>query len=96
MRDPHEVIIRPVYTERSMWLQESVNQYTFEVPLDANKVEIQQAISELFPKVKVLRVNTIRRRGKRRRVRGLQMGLTKRTKRAIVTLAPGDAIDLVS
>ncbi len=96
MRDPHLVLIRPIYTEKSMWLQESVNQYTFEVPLDTNKVEIRQALAVLFPKAKVLRVNTLRRRGKMRRVRGSQMGPTKRTKRAIVTLAPGDTIDLVS
>ena len=95
MRDPHSVLIRPIYTEKSMWMQESANQYAFEVPLDANKIEIRQAIAQMFPKVKVIKINTIRRGGKRRRVRGLQAGLTKRTKRAIVTVAPGQSIDLV-
>jgi large subunit ribosomal protein L23 len=65
------------------------------VPLEANKIEIRRAVKELFPKVKILKINTIRRRGKKRRVRGVHVGLTKRTKRAIITLAPGDTIELM-
>jgi large subunit ribosomal protein L23 len=94
-RLPQDVLLRPLLTEKTMWLRDSVNQYAFEVPLDANKIEIRQAIRALFPKVKVLSVNTMRRGGKKRRVRGTKTGLTKRTKRAIVTLAPGQTIELV-
>ena len=93
MRDPHSVIIRPVLTEKSLWLQESSNQWTFEVPLDTNKIEIRQALAQMFPKVHVLRVNTLRRRGKRRRVRQA-LGMTREIKRAIVTVAPGETLDL--
>lgn len=95
MKDPHAILLRPLLTEKSMWLTESANQYCFEVPLEANKIEIRQAIHELFPKVKVLRITTARRKGKKRRVRGQSIGFTKRTKRAIVSLRPGDSIDLV-
>lgn len=94
MRDPHDILLRPILTEKSIWLRDSANQFAFEVPLDANKIEIRQAIHALWPKVKVLRVNTVRRQGKQRRVRGRIPGLTKRTKRAIVTLAEGQTIDL--
>ncbi|NUP89175.1 MAG: 50S ribosomal protein L23 [Candidatus Sumerlaeia bacterium] len=93
MRDAHKVILRPIMTERSMWLRDAENQYTFEVALDANKIEIRQALAALFPKVKVLSVNTVRRKGKMRRVR-TAIGRTKETKRAIVTVAEGQTIDL--
>jgi large subunit ribosomal protein L23 len=93
MRDPHAIILRPILTEKSLWLQESADQYSFEVPADANKIEIRQALAQMFPRVKVLRINTMRRRGKLRRVR-MAMGRTKQTKRAIVTVAKGQTIEL--
>jgi large subunit ribosomal protein L23 len=93
MRDPHQIVLRPILTERSLWLRDAANQYTFEVARDANKIEIRQALATLFPKVKVLRVNTAVRKGKMRRVR-LAQGRKKDTKRAIVTLAKGQTIDL--
>ncbi|MGQ9496867.1 MAG: 50S ribosomal protein L23 [Desulfotomaculales bacterium] len=91
MKDARDVIIRPVVTEKSMALLEQ-NKYTFFVYPDANKTEIKKAVEELF-KVKVLKVNTIRRRGKQKRVRRV-VGLTPETKRAVVTLRPGDKIEI--
>ena len=93
MRDPHQIILRPILTERSMWLRDVANQYTFEVPVSVNKIEIRQAITQLWPKVKITKINTIRRKGKTRRVR-MALGRTKDTKRAIVTLREGDSITL--
>jgi large subunit ribosomal protein L23 len=93
MRNPHEIILRPVLTEKSLWLQEASNQYSFEVLADANKIEIRQALAQMFPRVKVLRVNTMRRKGKLRRVR-MATGRTKETKRAVVTVAKGQTIEL--
>jgi large subunit ribosomal protein L23 len=93
MRNPHSIILRPVLTEKAMWLQESQNQFTFEVPTGVNKIEIKQALHQLYPDLKVLRVNTMMRRGKQRRMR-LALGRRADTKRAIVTVAAGQSIDL--
>ena len=91
MRSAHDVIIEPVVSEKSYSLLEQ-GQYTFVVHPDASKTEIKQAIEEIFD-VKVDRVNTMRRRGKRVRF-GLQRGKRTDVKRAVVTLAAGDEIDV--
>jgi large subunit ribosomal protein L23 len=89
--NPHDVLIKPVVSEKSYALLDE-NKYTFIVRPDANKTQIKQAVEEVFS-VTVLNVNTINRQGKVRRTR---FGLGKRpnTKRAIVTLKQGDRIDL--
>ena len=91
MKDPREVIIRPVITEHSYDMMEK-NTYTFEVAKDSNKVEIRQAVEAIF-NVKVVRVNTINVKSKPERVR-YQLGRTRTWKKAMVTLAAGDTIEL--
>ena len=91
MKDPREVIIRPIITEHSYDMMDE-NVYTFEVAKDANKVEIGQAIEEIF-KVKVTNVNTLNRAGKRQRTRN-GFGQRVNQKRAIVTVAEGQTIDI--
>ena len=95
MRDPREVIVRPVVTERSMELSTDENgkpQYAFIVSRDANKLEIKHAVEKLF-KVSVSQVNTMNYRGKARRV-GRHLGKRAAYKKAIVRLADGESIDV--
>lgn len=91
IRDHHDVILAPVVSEKSYGLMDE-NKYTFLVRPSANKTEIKIAVEKVFG-VKVLAVNTLNRSGKTRRSR---FGLGKRpdTKRAIVTVADGDRIDI--
>jgi len=89
--DPHDVLISPVISEKSYGLLDE-NKYTFLVPPTANKSEIKIAVEKLF-NVKVTNVNTVNRQGKRKRTR-FGYGKRKDTKRAIVTLAAGDRIDI--
>nr|WP_108870129.1 50S ribosomal protein L23 [Tessaracoccus timonensis] len=91
IRNHRDIILRPVVSEKSYNLLDE-NKYTFIVAPDANKTEIKIAIEEIFG-VKVLSVNTANRQGKSRRTR-YGMGKTVDTKRAIVTLAEGDRIDI--
>lgn len=91
MSDPYNVIKRPLITEKNTGLQEQ-NKYAFEVVRTANKIDIARATELLF-NVKVLDVNTSNLRGKVKRV-GARMGRTQDTKKAVVTLAEGQAIDL--
>jgi len=90
--DPYSIILRPVVTEKSMQEKELMNKVTFEVHPKANKQEIKYAVEKLFD-VKVLKVNTVRVKGKKRRV-GRVEGKKKDWKKAIVTLAPGHRIEL--
>jgi large subunit ribosomal protein L23 len=89
--NPRDILLRPVVSEKSYGLLDE-GKYTFVVALGANKTQIKQAVEEVF-RVKVTGVNTLNRQGKRRRTR---FGWGKRvdTKRAIVTLADGDRIDI--
>ena len=89
--DPRDVLIKPVISEKSYRLVDD-GKYTFLVAPEANKTQIRQAVEQVFH-VKVAGVNTINRPGKRRRTR---YGWGKRadTKRAIVTLAAGERIDV--
>jgi large subunit ribosomal protein L23 len=93
MRDHRDVIIEPVVSEKSYALIEN-NVYTFRVHPDASKPEIADAVREIF-NVKVTKVNTLNRQGKRKRNRRTgTWGSRPDHKRAIVTLAEGDSIDL--
>jgi len=91
VRDLRDVILRPVISEKSYEMLDE-NKYTFIVDPRANKTHIRQAVEKIFD-VKVLSVNTMNRKGKRKR-RGLIVGKRPNTKRAIVTVAPGDRIEL--
>jgi large subunit ribosomal protein L23 len=90
--DPRDIVIRPVISEKSYGIQDEFNKYTFIVAPHANKTQIRQAVETIF-RVKVTGVNTLNRQGKRRRTR---RGWGKRpdTKRAIVSLAEGERIDV--
>jgi large subunit ribosomal protein L23 len=89
--NPRDILLRPVVSEKSYGLLDE-GKYTFIVDPNANKTQIKQAVEEVF-RVKVTGVNTLNRQGKRRRTR---FGWGKRidTKRAVVTLAEGDRIDI--
>ena len=89
--DAHNVIIRPIVSERSFSLMEE-NKYTFEVARDANKYQIKDAVEELFS-VKVVNVNTINVKPKKKRVRYVA-GYTRQWKKAVVTVAEGDSIEI--
>lgn len=91
MNSAYEVIIRPIVSERSFDLMNE-NKYIFEVAKNAPKEEIRAAIQKLFG-VRVLKVNTINVKPKQKRVR-YQVGMTRSWKKAIVTLAPGDTIEV--
>jgi large subunit ribosomal protein L23 len=91
--DPRDVILRPVVSEKSYGLLDH-GVYTFVVRPDANKIEIRHAIEQIFD-VRVVNVNTLNRKGKRKRQRKKPVfGKRADTKRAIVTLAEGDRIPL--
>jgi large subunit ribosomal protein L23 len=93
MKDPRQVILKPVVSEKSYALLEA-NQYTFLVHPTASKPEISDAVESIFD-VTVLRVNTLNRPGKKVRNRRTgKVGTKSATKRAIVTLSEGDSIDL--
>ena len=91
--DARSVIIAPVVSEKSYALIDQ-NAYTFHVHPEANKIEIRNAIEEIF-NVRVEKVNTLNRQGKRKRNRrSFTFGKKSDTKRAIVTLQGDDRIDL--
>ena len=92
MKEPQNVIIRPVMTEKAVSGQEKMA-YTFQVALDANKKEIKYAVEKLFP-VKVKDVRTLRVKGKYRRYR-MTLGRKADWKKAIVVLAEGYRIDVM-
>ena len=88
MRDPHEIIERPLLTEKSTD-QAADNKYHFRVRLDSNKIEIAHAIHAIYGSqgARVLAVNTLRVKGKKRRAmsRGAKAGYSPNWKKAIVT-----------
>ena len=93
MKDPRAVIIRPIVSEKSYALLDQ-GVYTFLVPSDVNKTEIRQAVESIF-NVRVSKVNTLNRKGKRKRNRrSFTFGTRPDTKRAVVTLAGSDRIEL--
>ncbi|MBT1166116.1 MULTISPECIES: 50S ribosomal protein L23 [Bifidobacterium] len=87
----HDIILKPVVSEKS-YANSDMGQYTFVVAPTANKVQIKQAIEEIF-NVKVTNVNTLNRAGKRQRTR-TGYGRRVNEKRAIVTVAEGQTIDI--
>ena len=89
--DPRDVIIRPIVSEKSYGLLDE-GKYTFLVAPDANKTEIKIAVEQIF-NVKVTAVNTINRKGKRKRTR-FGFGHRADTKRAVVSLREGDRIEI--
>lgn len=91
-KNPRDIVFAPVVSEKSYDLIQESNTYTFVVDKRANKTEIKQAVGAIFD-VKVLRVNTINRKGKLKRT-GWKMGRRPDTKRAMVTLAVGNSIDI--
>ena len=91
MKSPRDVIIRPVVSEKS-YAELEANRYTFLVNPDANKTEIKEAIQKIW-NVQVLAVNTMMRKGKVKRQRYVT-GRRPDQKRAIVTLAAGDSIEI--
>ena len=93
MKDARDVIVKPVVSEKSYALLEE-NVYTFEVAKSASKPEIRDAVESIFD-VTVLKVNTLNRDGKRKRNRRtLTFGKRPDVKRAYITLAEGDSIEL--
>ena len=88
---PHQILVRPIITEKNTFLNE-VGKYCFEVALPSNKIEIKRAVEEVFS-VEVVGVNIVKVPGKIRRM-GRHSGMTRTWKKAIVTLAPGQKIEL--
>ena len=94
MREPHDVIETASLTEKSISvLRDKFNKYVFRVNPRANKIQIKDAVERLFQK-KVVDVNTCNYAGKEKRVRG-PLGRRPHWKKAIVTLAEGEKIELV-
>lgn len=89
----YDIIRNPVVTEKSTFASEN-NQVVFDVAIDATKPEIKAAVESLFS-VKVQAVNTLIRKGKEKRFRG-RVGQRKDVKKAIVTLADGQSIDIAT
>jgi large subunit ribosomal protein L23 len=91
MPTPHQIIVRPLITEKNTNLM-MFNKYSFEVLRDTSKPEIKRAIEAIF-NVSVAKVYTMNVRGKLKR-RGRETGYTREWKKAIVTLVPGDRIEI--
>ena len=94
MNEPTSFIHNIRLTEKASLLGEKHNQYVFRVDLRANKLQIKRAVEEVFGK-KVVRVNTCQYAGKKKRERRADFGRRAHWKKAIVTLAEGEKIDLV-
>jgi len=94
MNEPRKVIHNIRLSEKASLLGEKQNQYVFRVDTRANKIEIKRAIEEVFSK-KVIRVNTAQYAGKKKRERRADFGRRPHWKKAIVTLAKGEKIELV-
>ena len=94
MNNSAEVIKKILLTEKGTRLSEEQNKFLFRVAREANKVEIKKAVEELF-NVRVMAVNTMRRKGKKKRERTANFGTTASWKRAVVTLHKEDSINLI-
>lgn len=92
MRDPRQVVLRPLVTEKATILKDEQNQVSFAVALDANKVDIRRAVESIF-KVKVTDVRTQVVYGKEKRM-GRFVGRRPSWKKAVVRLAPDSKIEL--
>jgi large subunit ribosomal protein L23 len=94
MKDVYSVLKRPLFTEKNDRLKENFNKFAFEVEMKANKIEVRQAVEQIFG-VSVVKVNTMRVHGKVKR-RGRSVGRRPDWKKAIVTLKEGDTIPIWS
>ena len=92
-RNPRDIIVRPIVTEKTIAMQDQDNKVTFEVKKGANKVEVRQAIEEIF-NVKVEKVNIVNTKPKTKRM-GRYEGKTSAVRKAIVKLAEGSNIDII-
>ena len=92
MRDPRKVVLRPLVTEKATTLKDEHNQVSFQVAMDANKIEVRQAVEAIF-KVKVTGVRTQVVFGKEKRM-GRFLGRRPSWKKAVVTLGEGSKIEL--
>jgi large subunit ribosomal protein L23 len=90
MNPYHQIVKGPIVTEKTHDLKARANKLTFKVDIKANKIEIRKVIEDVF-KVKVTAVNTVRLKGKAKRL-GRSQGVRPDWKKAIVTLAPGEKI----
>lgn len=93
MKDPYQIIHTLLVTEKGTELAEAHSQYTFKVARDSNKIEIKEAVENLFD-VKVAAVNVMNRRGKLKRLRQARYGSRADWKKAVVTLSEGE-IDII-
>jgi large subunit ribosomal protein L23 len=93
MNDPYSVVKNVRITEKGTRLGEKHNQYLLKVDRRANKCDIRRSVEKVFS-VKVLRVNTMRVSGKKKRLRHMSYGRTNDWKKAVVTLKEGDKIEL--
>lgn len=93
----HHIVIAPIITEESQIQTKKGAQYTFRVAPGANKRQIAEAIEEIFPEVRVQRVNTMNYAGKTKRALAVtrRVGRRAKWKKAVVTLREGDKIDLI-
>lgn len=94
MKSSADIIKKILLTEKGTQLSEEQNKYLFRVATTANKIEIKRAVEELF-EVRVMAVNTMCRKGKKKRLRAAKFGTTASWKRAIVTLHEEDSINLI-
>lgn len=97
MKDPRDVILEPVLTEKALRLKDEHNQYVFKVSKDANKIEIKRALESRFQvKVKSVRVMNVKGKPRQRFTRtGRVSGFTSSWKKAIVTLEEGSTFDFL-
>lgn len=94
-RHPYEILVRPLLTEKATSGSEmKAPQYTFKVSIGANKIQIRRAVEAAFG-VQVQKVNTLRIKGKRKRLRHKEQGKRPDWKKAIVTLKEGQSINLI-
>ena len=93
MKDPYSIIKRPLVTEKGMSLS-AESKYVFEVDINANKIEIAYAVKRIFPQVDVVKVNTLRVKGKTKRMGRMPAGKTADWKKAYVTLKSGQRIQI--
>lgn len=94
MKEPYETLKTLLVTEKATRCSSELNQYLFRVDGRANKHEIKRAVESLF-KVKVLKVATMVRKGKLKKLRTITPGMTSSYKRAVVTLKKGDKIEFM-
>jgi large subunit ribosomal protein L23 len=92
MKDARDIIIAPIISENTMEQMQEYNTYTFKVAKNANKVEIRNAVEEIFS-VNVIKVNTMNVRGKKRRL-GFHVGKKPDWKKALVKLVEDDEIEI--